>query len=156
AFFALLTSLIAYHRRRITLPNSKSHPFVKAFFGRWYLYPIVVIVIASILVYPGLFGKFASLGNLATFKDMISPDLYVQGDECTLRACDWTAGLFQGQRGALYYNLCILFLIRFFFTAFIITLPIPVGLFFPSVVVGSIAGRIVGEITRDLFGDIFL
>jgi chloride channel 2 len=156
ALFALLTSFIAYQRRRVTLPTSKSNPKVKAFFGRWYLYPLVVIAFASILVYPGLFGKFASLGSLATFKDMISPNLYVQGEECTLRACDWTGGLFQGYSGALYYNLGILFLIRFVFTALTITLPFPVGLFFPSVVVGSIAGRIVGEVTRDLFGDIFL
>jgi hypothetical protein len=153
AVFALLTSTVAYYRRRITMPTSTYNRAAKVFFGRWYLYPLLVVLVTAVVVYPGTFGDFASLPNVATFKDMTSPDLRVQGDECKLKACDWASGWFSGS-GAIYANLAILFAIRFLLTPLIITLPFPVGLFFPAVVVGSIAGRFAGEVMHEFFGEV--
>jgi hypothetical protein len=96
-----------------------------------------------------------SLANLASFRDLTKVNLRIDDtaeawDACnandTLIACDWSFGL----TGNIIANLFLVFLVRFLLTPFIITLPIPVGLFFPCAIVGAAFGRMWGEILWEI------
>jgi H+/Cl- antiporter ClcA len=112
----------------------------------WYFFPFVMVLVTLTLTYPGSFGQFFSRPGLVTFRDLLVPDMreycnaYPAGN-ASLKLCDWN----DSHVGSLIPSLIVAALVYFVVSALTITLPLPIGLFFPGVVTGALVGRLVGE-----------
>jgi H+/Cl- antiporter ClcA len=108
-----------------------------------YLFMVVVALLTGLLTFPGLVG------------DLISPktslealeDLFTRGDmEANAADTPWPS------RG-LFGSLGIYLAVRFFLTPPSLTLPLPAGLFLPTMLVGALFGRLVGEFMKRFITD---
>eukprot|EP01116_Phalansterium_solitarium_P023548 TRINITY_DN8304_c0_g1_i1.p1 TRINITY_DN8304_c0_g1~~TRINITY_DN8304_c0_g1_i1.p1 ORF type:complete len:749 (+),score=190.11 TRINITY_DN8304_c0_g1_i1:104-2350(+) len=134
--FTMLVCQAMYWRRRI----NQRHPLLAT-----YVYPMGVALVTTVVTYPGFLGKFVSIGNIGTFWDLMVPDLTDDNPLHQLKADDWSKGeasLF------LWFALIGLLLMRLVLTPLATTLPYPAGFFFPAVTIGTLFGRIFGEVLR--------
>ena len=96
---------------------------------------IVFSILTSILSYPDLFGKFTSLSYGNLFKDLMST-----------KSLSLENNWFTNSPTEVFESLFILLAIKFFLIIFTIVLPIPGGSYNGIILLGTIVGRIMGEI----------
>uniref|UniRef100_A0A7E4UPZ1 Chloride channel protein n=1 Tax=Panagrellus redivivus TaxID=6233 RepID=A0A7E4UPZ1_PANRE len=126
----------------------------KIYVDYWFLYPILVMAAFSGLTFPGGFGQYVA-GSLLfgeTVRDFFGTCSWLVGSNitnvCTLSELDvWSDA---GRHHPLYI-LGAFFVFSFFFVTVSSTLPVPLGAFVPSFVIGGIIGRFYGEGVLYLF-----
>eukprot|EP00667_Euglena_gracilis_P004279 EG_transcript_4301 len=105
--------------------------------SRWWshvLYPALVTVVFATMAYPPIFGGFlpaetAALGDLVTVQDIETKQ-------------------FRWPEGHVLGHLAVFFALHFLTTCATISLPFPVGVYFPCLNVGAGYGRLCGEYLR--------
>jgi chloride channel 2 len=119
----------------------------KAIGTAWYFFPFLMVVFTLTLTYPGSLGQFFSRPGLVTFRDLLVPDMRdycspFPAGNASIKLCDWN----HSHVGSVIPSVAVGTLAYFVISALTITLPLPLGLFFPGVVTGSFLGRLVGEL----------
>ena len=108
-----------------------------------------VTLVTCIFAYPGLVNTapYFRLSQGEIIKAVLEPR---KNGKQSLKAEDWGSG------AILACNLFAWLVFKVFQTVFSITLPIPAGVFVPSLAMGAVLGRFIGEISYAIFGaDIF-
>lgn len=101
-----------------------------------YPYTIVIASLTALLLFPELIGSYmaltpvAALKQFATIGSMPAPWLVI----------------------SLWVSIPLFLLSRFWLCAFSISLPIPCGLFVPTLTIGAAVGRLLGEVMEDILG----
>lgn len=119
------------------LTNCGVNTFLKSQYGP----TLIVCFMMAFFSYPGLIGDFMALPGVSLLQDLWSPTSLGSGS--TLLHANWTSG------AGLHTNLIFLLIFRLVFLAASLNLPIPCGLVLPSMVIGAVIGRLIGEIFED-------
>ena len=122
--YITITLVIIHYRRKWA---EKNH-----FFRSPYYYSILVVIITSIALFPGLTGSYMALPLRFALQDIFSVNM-----EKAPHGEDWTENI--------YVALALYGTSRLFLNSISVSLPIPCGLFFPCLVAGTAFGRLVGE-----------
>ncbi|UYV82084.1 CLCN2 [Cordylochernes scorpioides] len=131
--------------RRIVIFNRTCQP-LKNFLGKHLLiYPAMVTLFISTLTFPDGFGQFIaaeltnheSVNELFRNQSWIAPNMQVDDK---IVASHWTTPY-----TGIHINLALFIITTFFTTALAATLPIPSGVFIPTLKIGAALGRLLGE-----------
>eukprot|EP00727_Mastigamoeba_balamuthi_P013785 m51a1_g9029 putative chloride channel type (805) ;mRNA; f:217946-220577 len=114
-------------------------------------YLLVISLATSVITFPRLFGDYLSMAELGTIRDLLSPSLTnstkpaadAAANTASLSAKDW------GWWG-VYPSLLLLLFFRFSLTSVSPTLPVPLGVYEPCLLIGMVYGRLVGEFLLDV------
>eukprot|EP00727_Mastigamoeba_balamuthi_P013787 m51a1_g9030 putative chloride channel type (789) ;mRNA; f:224029-226650 len=107
-----------------------------------YAFLFAVALVTGIVTFPGLFGNYLAGSEMDTIKDLLSPSLTNEtstANVVTLHAYDW-------DRWSIYASLLLLLFFRFTLTSVSATLPVPLGVYEPSLLIGMVYGRLIGEL----------
>eukprot|EP00026_Physarum_polycephalum_P003274 Phypoly_transcript_03284.p1 GENE.Phypoly_transcript_03284~~Phypoly_transcript_03284.p1 ORF type:complete len:744 (+),score=94.14 Phypoly_transcript_03284:148-2379(+) len=113
-----------------------THPTLGKYFQNSVLYTVVLCIFTGIFTFPGFFGDFMGLGATKALRDLVSADTFRNNTSPIAQ---------QWEQGNVVSNLFTFFTIKFFLCLFSISLPIPLGLYTPLLMLGAGMGRFVGE-----------
>lgn len=101
-----------------------------------YPYTIVIASLTALLLFPELIGSFMALSPISALKELASIGPLPNS---------WLLI-------SIWVSVPLFLLSRFWLCAFSISLPIPCGLFVPTLTIGAAMGRLVGEVMEDMLG----
>lgn len=109
-----------------------------------WVFMIVIVFITSLLNYPRAIGDFMGLGNHSILESLFS-NSRLDALTNSQTASDWASG------GGVYFNLILMGFLRLILCSVSMTIPVPCGVFFPSMIIGGCFGRFWGEMSASLF-----
>eukprot|EP01117_Protostelium_nocturnum_P010277 TRINITY_DN3695_c0_g2_i1.p1 TRINITY_DN3695_c0_g2~~TRINITY_DN3695_c0_g2_i1.p1 ORF type:complete len:818 (-),score=252.61 TRINITY_DN3695_c0_g2_i1:1784-4237(-) len=117
---------------------------------RWirspYLLATFLGTITATITFPHVFGSFMALSPVAALSDLVNAKDW---SDTHLNSHEW-------ENRNIFVNLFIFGLSRFVLIPLSILIPIPCGLFVPSLSLGAAVGRAFGELTHTLLTGTFL
>lgn len=104
-------------------------------------FTLIIGLMTAVVFYPGLFGTYMGLGNMAVLKDMFADRTLVAYGNL---AGDWTPY-------SIFLSLFLFFTIRFTIGVFAASAAIPIGSYAPTLALGAAMGRFFGELVHVLW-----
>eukprot|EP01119_Soliformovum_irregulare_P016343 TRINITY_DN470_c0_g1_i1.p1 TRINITY_DN470_c0_g1~~TRINITY_DN470_c0_g1_i1.p1 ORF type:complete len:774 (-),score=221.36 TRINITY_DN470_c0_g1_i1:8-2329(-) len=110
-------------------------------------YTFIIVLVVSILTFPGIMGNYTSMGGYNTLADLFNIHPFgVQDAHLKFKSTDWTKGR------SPFQNLIWFFVMKYLLTSLSITCATPGGLFVPTLILGAGWGRLIGEFMNEIMG----